>query len=137
MELWRLDATDLAQRIRTGEASAREAVEACLARLKAVNPAINAVVRTLDEEALAVAETLDEMPLDMIKDVPKLVGIGTERALFEFQLERFPGESRWGLKSPDFRARHVETVRPSKNPPQVFFRRVRCQRGKSTSICNQ
>jgi Asp-tRNA(Asn)/Glu-tRNA(Gln) amidotransferase A subunit family amidase len=52
MELWQLDATDVGQRIRTGEASAREAVEACLARLRAVNPAINAVVRTLDEEAL-------------------------------------------------------------------------------------
>src|SRR5438552_11619654 len=59
MELWQLDATDLAQRIRMGEASAREAVEACLARLRAVNPAINAVVRTLDEEALAAADVAD------------------------------------------------------------------------------
>lgn len=59
MELWQLDATDVAKRIRTGEASAREVVEACLARLRAVNPAINAVVRTLDEEALTAADTAD------------------------------------------------------------------------------
>src|SRR5689334_288239 len=59
MELWQLDATDLAQRIRTGRASAREAVESCLARLHAVNPAISAVVRTLDEQALTAAEAAD------------------------------------------------------------------------------
>ena len=59
MELWQLDATDLARLIRTGRASAKEAVESCLGRLRAVNPAINAVVRVLDEEALALAETAD------------------------------------------------------------------------------
>lgn len=59
MDLWQLDATDLARLIRTGRASAKEAVQSCLGRLKAVNPAINAVVRVLDEEALAAAETAD------------------------------------------------------------------------------
>lgn len=59
MELWEVDATDLAAMIRTGRASAREAVEACLARMDAVNPAINAVVRRLDDEALAAADAAD------------------------------------------------------------------------------
>lgn len=59
MELWQLDATDLARFIRTGRASAREATQSVLARLHAVNPAINAVVRVLEEEALAAAAAAD------------------------------------------------------------------------------
>jgi amidase len=37
MELWQLDATELARLIRVGQASSREAVGACLARMDAVN----------------------------------------------------------------------------------------------------
>ena len=59
MELWQLDATDLAHLIRNGRASAREAVQSCLARLEAVNPQINAVVRRCDDEALAAADAAD------------------------------------------------------------------------------
>ena len=59
MDLWQLDATELARLIRTGQASAREAVDSVLARLHKVNPAINAVVRVLEEEARALAETAD------------------------------------------------------------------------------
>ena len=59
MELWQLDATDLARLIRTGQASAREAVQSCLARMDAVNPALNAVVRRMDDEALAAADAAD------------------------------------------------------------------------------
>ena len=55
MDLWQLDATDLAHLIRTGRASAREAVQSCLKRMDAVNPALNAVVRRMDDEALAAA----------------------------------------------------------------------------------
>ena len=43
-ELWHFDATDQAQMIRTGRASAREAVQSILGRLDAVNPYLNAVV---------------------------------------------------------------------------------------------
>ncbi|MBP8305915.1 MAG: amidase [Burkholderiaceae bacterium] len=59
MELWQLDATDLARLIRTGRASAREAVQSCLDRMDAVNPALNAVVRRMDDEALAAADAAD------------------------------------------------------------------------------
>ena len=59
MELWQLDATDLARLIRTGQASAGEAVASVLGRLHKVNPAINAVVRVFESEARAAAETAD------------------------------------------------------------------------------
>ena len=59
MELWQYDATDLAQLIRTGRASAREAVDSVLGRLHKVNPAINAVVAVYEAEARAAAETAD------------------------------------------------------------------------------
>lgn len=59
MQLWQLDATDLAHLIRTGQASAREAVDSVFARLHKVNPAINAVVRVLEDEARTAADTAD------------------------------------------------------------------------------
>mgnify|MGYP006176031439 CR=1 FL=1 len=53
MELWQYDATDLGRLIRNGQASAREAVDSVLGRLHKVNPAINAVVRVLEDDARA------------------------------------------------------------------------------------
>jgi amidase len=58
-ELWRLDAFDLADLIRTGRTSSREVTQSALARLHAVNPAVNAITRALDEEALAAADACD------------------------------------------------------------------------------
>jgi amidase len=58
-ELWRLDGVALAGLIRSGTISAREAVSAHLQRLHDMNPRINAVVRTLDEQALAEADAAD------------------------------------------------------------------------------
>src|SRR5690348_12859562 len=59
MELWQYDATDLARLIRTGRASAKEAVDSVLGRLHKVNPATNAVVRVFEAEARAEAATAD------------------------------------------------------------------------------
>ncbi|MBU6272732.1 MAG: amidase [Betaproteobacteria bacterium] len=53
------DAVDLAHGIRTGLISSREAVQACLDRIAAVNPEINAVVDVLAESALAQAQAAD------------------------------------------------------------------------------
>ncbi len=61
--LWKLDATSLATLIQTGQVSAREAVQAHLDRLRAVNPAINAVVLTLEDQALAEADRADRARL--------------------------------------------------------------------------
>ncbi|MFC7739615.1 amidase family protein, partial [Roseomonas sp. GCM10028921] len=59
MEPWQLDATELARLIRLGRMSSREAVASCLARMDAVNPRLNAVVRRMDDEAIAAAEAAD------------------------------------------------------------------------------
>lgn len=59
MDLWRLEAAELARLIRLGQISSREAVSGCLARLDAVNGKLNAVVRRMDDEALAAADACD------------------------------------------------------------------------------
>jgi amidase len=58
-ELWRRSALELAELIRTGQASAREVVEAHLRRIEEVNPALNAVVVVLADHALAEAAEAD------------------------------------------------------------------------------
>ncbi len=58
-ELWRWDATALADAIRTKRISARDAVAACVARMHAVNPALNAVTVDLSEAAFAEADRAD------------------------------------------------------------------------------
>lgn len=57
--LWRLSATEIASRVATRSITARQATESALARLAAVNPAINAVVQEMPEEALAAADAVD------------------------------------------------------------------------------
>ena len=59
MELWQLDASDLARLIRLGQISSREAVTSCLARTDAVNGKLNAIVRRMDDEAFASADACD------------------------------------------------------------------------------
>ncbi|GAC1344990.1 MAG: amidase family protein [Acetobacteraceae bacterium] len=58
-EIWRLSATQLADRIRWKAISAREAARAALARLDQVNPAINAVIDHRPEDVLAQADAID------------------------------------------------------------------------------
>ncbi len=58
-DLWRLGASDLARLIRSREVTSRQVVEAHLARIAAVNPALNAITVTLGETALAAAEAAD------------------------------------------------------------------------------
>jgi amidase len=59
-EIWHLSATELAQRIASRQISSAEAVDAHLARIDAVNPALNAVVRVLADEARASAALADK-----------------------------------------------------------------------------
>ena len=59
-DLWRLSATDLASRIRSRQISARDAAVSALARLDAVNPAINAVVDHRPDDVLAQADAIDK-----------------------------------------------------------------------------
>ncbi len=58
-DLWRWSATDLARAIAAGQISSREAVQSSLDRIAKVNPALNAVVEVLTDEALAAADEAD------------------------------------------------------------------------------
>jgi amidase len=51
---------ETASAIRSGAISAVEVVEAHLARMRAINPKLNAVVVDLSEEALAAAQAADK-----------------------------------------------------------------------------
>ncbi len=84
MELWQYDATDLARMIRLGQVSAREATASCIARIDAVNPQLNAVVRRMDDEALATADAADEArrngdALGPLHGVPVTIKINTDQ----------------------------------------------------------
>ena len=54
-------ASALARALRAGELSAREMVDACLARIDVVNPSINAVVQLVPERARGEADALDRL----------------------------------------------------------------------------
>ena len=58
-EIWKLSATELAHRIADRQLSSTEVVEAHLARIDAVNPALNAIVRVLADDARAAAAAAD------------------------------------------------------------------------------
>ena len=73
-ELWRMSATELAEVIRSRRASSEEVVEAHLRRIEAVNPAINAVVIVMAEEALAAARAADGM-VAAGAELPPLQGV--------------------------------------------------------------
>jgi fatty acid amide hydrolase len=59
-ELWQLTATEWSQRLARREVSARESVDAQIARIEAVNAAINALVYPRFELARREADALDE-----------------------------------------------------------------------------
>ena len=58
-EIWQLSAAEMARRIARRELSSAEVVDAHLARIDAVNPALNAIVRVLADEARAAAVLAD------------------------------------------------------------------------------
>lgn len=74
-ELWRLSASDLAKEIAAKRVSSAEVIDAHLARIDAVNPKVNAVVRLLADEARAAAKNADRAvaaggPLGPLHGVP-------------------------------------------------------------------
>jgi amidase len=86
-DLWRLSATDLAARIRSRTVSARDAAEAALTRLDAVNPRLNAVVMHRPEAVRARADAIDaaiargEDP-GLLAGVPVTVKVNADQAGF-------------------------------------------------------
>jgi len=84
-ELWRWDASVLAEAIRLGRVSSREAVEASFERLTAVNGAVNAVTVVLTEQALAAADEADRKikrgePLGALHGVPVTIKENVDQA---------------------------------------------------------
>ena len=73
-DLWRLSATDVAAAIKSKKVSAKQVAEAALARLDAVNPAINAVVDHRPEDVLAQAAEIDAA-IARDEDVGPLAGV--------------------------------------------------------------
>src|SRR6516162_3315312 len=70
-EMTWLDATAQAELVRSGEASPRELAEAAIARIEAVNPKLDAVIRTRFDAALAEAE--GRLPDGPFRGVPILL----------------------------------------------------------------
>lgn len=60
-EILRCSATAIAKMIRDGELTSREAVEIHIGQIEKVNPTLNAVVRERFDDALAEADTADEV----------------------------------------------------------------------------
>jgi amidase len=68
--MW-LDATAQADLVRRGEVSPKELVEASIARIEAVNPKLDAVIRTRFDAARQEAES-DQLPAGPFRGVPML-----------------------------------------------------------------
>ena len=62
-ELWSKSAGELARLIKSREASSRDVIESHLARIEQVNPAINAVVEVLADDARSAADAADAATL--------------------------------------------------------------------------
>ena len=83
-ELWRLNATEIATRVAAGELSASSVTEASLQRMQAVNPALNAVVQDLGDEALAAAGAVDKRiaagkPVGALAGVPVTIKVNIDQ----------------------------------------------------------
>lgn len=74
-ELRRKGADELAALIRAREVSSVEVVTAHLERIEAVNPALNAVVATLAEQAIAAARQADQRTAAGDSDLGRLHGV--------------------------------------------------------------
>src|ERR1700761_9787185 len=86
-DLWRLSATDVAAAVRSKKVSAKEVASAALARLDAVNPAINAVVDHRPEDVLAQAAAVDAAiarneTIGPLAGVPVTVKVNIDQAGF-------------------------------------------------------
>ncbi|MCF6327697.1 MAG: amidase [Devosiaceae bacterium] len=67
----RLDATAIAQKIRTGECSAKEVLEITLNKIAAYNPSLNAIITPLYDQALEAIE--DGLPDGPFSGVPFVI----------------------------------------------------------------
>ena len=73
-DLWCMSATELAQAVRSRQASSQEVIEAHLRRIEAVNPAVNAVTVVLGDQALEAAKAADRA-VAAGGDLPRFHGV--------------------------------------------------------------
>jgi amidase len=83
--LWRWSAAELAAAIRGRHVSSREAVQACLQRIEAVNPALRALVSVQADDALRAADAADRAvaegaPLGPLHGVPATTKVNVDQA---------------------------------------------------------
>lgn len=79
--LWQWTASDIALATRNGSLSASEVTEAAIARMEDANPALNAVVESLADEARAEATALDRStaPKGPLHGVPVTIKINVDQ----------------------------------------------------------
>ncbi len=79
--LWTWTATQIAKATKSGEITAREVTEAAIARMETANPALNAVVERLADEALAEASALDasDSPKGPLHGVPLTIKVNIDQ----------------------------------------------------------
>jgi Asp-tRNA(Asn)/Glu-tRNA(Gln) amidotransferase A subunit family amidase len=98
-EYAKYDAVGLAQLVAKGEVSPRELLDAARARAAAVNPAINAIVNSLDEEAdRTLSQPLPSGPVSgvpyLLKDIgAQMQGVVTTSGSRLFAAARAPSDS--------------------------------------------
>ena len=85
--LWRMSAAEIARLVRAREVSAVEVATDALARLDAVNPAINAVIDHRPDEVLAEAASVDAAlargeTIGCLAGVPVTIKVNTDQAGF-------------------------------------------------------
>jgi amidase len=83
-EIWQLDATAQAELVRAGDVTARELVERAIERIERLNPAINAVVHRLYDDALVQSDAPPGAHSAPFAGVPLLVKDAS------LQIERAP-----------------------------------------------
>ena len=86
-ELWRRTGSEIATLVAERKVSAREVAQDALARLAAVNPAINAVVQEMPDQALAAADAVDAalakgQPVGPLAGVPVTIKVNVDQAGF-------------------------------------------------------
>ena len=74
--LWTWTTVELAEAIRSGRVSSREAVQSCVQRMHVVNPVVNAIAESLETEALVAADLADRERMRRSRhELPPLFGV--------------------------------------------------------------
>jgi amidase len=111
-DLWRMGAVELAEAIRSRQASSREVIEAHLRRIEAVNPSVNAITILLAGQALEAATAADRVAAAG-GDLPPLLGVPfTVKGNIDLAgTPTTQGLKMWAEAYPARDAPHVERLR--------------------------